>query len=338
MTANTPWSGHYDVQPAVWATAHTTQFAQPGWRYIDSACGYLSKGGSYVTLKSGKDYSIIIETIEASAIQTVNIQVAGGRSERNRTYLALEPLDSVGETGRHDSCPGQMGNHRGPGFHLLLNNDRRTEERNRWGPDPLAFPLPYRDDFESYTLDSTPKYFSDQGGIFAVAPCSQRRGKCLRQVMPRQGINWGSHPTPEPETFLGDEDWVDYQASVDAFLGDAGHAGSIFGRVGLIRQSAGRPESYELNLDENGDWSLNSYVGGAKEVLTTGHISIAPKSWHHLELRFEGSNIQALVDTKMAGQAIDSSHLNGMAGIGSGWGNSEFDNFVVQAGKRADSE
>ena len=76
MTAKTPWSGHFEIQPAIWAAAHTTQFAEPGWRYIDAACGYLAKG-SYVTLKSpdNMDYSIIIETADTSGNQTVTFQL-----------------------------------------------------------------------------------------------------------------------------------------------------------------------------------------------------------------------------------------------------------------------
>ena len=82
MYANTPWSGHYNVQSAIWVTAHTTQFAQPGWQYLDTACGYLKGGGSYVTLKAptGGDYSAIVETVAATAPQEVEFQVSGGLS------------------------------------------------------------------------------------------------------------------------------------------------------------------------------------------------------------------------------------------------------------------
>ena len=36
ILANTPWSGHYTVGTSLWAVAQTTQFAKPGWRYLDS--------------------------------------------------------------------------------------------------------------------------------------------------------------------------------------------------------------------------------------------------------------------------------------------------------------
>ena len=71
MYANTPWSGYYNVQGAIWATAHTTQFAQPGWQYLDTASGLLPQQGSFVSLKSpnGKDWSVVVETIDAKQPQ-----------------------------------------------------------------------------------------------------------------------------------------------------------------------------------------------------------------------------------------------------------------------------
>lgn len=47
--------------------AHTTQFTQPGWRYLQHGSGvdWLDGGGSYVTLTDGKQYTIIIETMDA---------------------------------------------------------------------------------------------------------------------------------------------------------------------------------------------------------------------------------------------------------------------------------
>ncbi|XP_067894824.1 galactocerebrosidase isoform X2 [Heterodontus francisci] len=63
MTADEPWSGHYEVQSPIWITAHTTQFTQPGWHYLKTV-GQLQKGGSYVALTDGKgNITIIIETM-----------------------------------------------------------------------------------------------------------------------------------------------------------------------------------------------------------------------------------------------------------------------------------
>lgn len=63
MTANEPWSGHYELTTPLWITAHTTQFTQPGWKYLKTV-GHLKSGGSYVALSDGKgSLTIIIETM-----------------------------------------------------------------------------------------------------------------------------------------------------------------------------------------------------------------------------------------------------------------------------------
>ena len=52
------------VPPTVWASAHTTQFVELGWKMLHSGSGNLAAGGSYLTMVSpaGDAVSIIIET------------------------------------------------------------------------------------------------------------------------------------------------------------------------------------------------------------------------------------------------------------------------------------
>ena len=62
MVADQPWSGAFALGKSIWVSAHTTQFAQPGWQYLNGASGYLEGNrsrGSFVTLRSPnrRDYS-----------------------------------------------------------------------------------------------------------------------------------------------------------------------------------------------------------------------------------------------------------------------------------------
>jgi O-glycosyl hydrolase len=83
--ANQPWSGRYSIGKNAWVMAQTTQFTAPGWRYLDSSSGYLGgnrANGSYVSLRSPStgDYSVVIETMDATAAQTFTASVTGGLS------------------------------------------------------------------------------------------------------------------------------------------------------------------------------------------------------------------------------------------------------------------
>lgn len=82
MLAEWPWSGYYQVEEPIWVDAHTTQFTEPGWQYLASASGYLESGASHVALRSDDtdDYSVVIETMDAAAPETVEFQVTGGLS------------------------------------------------------------------------------------------------------------------------------------------------------------------------------------------------------------------------------------------------------------------
>ena len=66
LTAVQPWSGYYEKDmPVLWATAHLTQFSQPGWRYLSDGqgSGVLPSGGFYVSLVDGDDYTLNVVKI-----------------------------------------------------------------------------------------------------------------------------------------------------------------------------------------------------------------------------------------------------------------------------------
>ena len=333
IKANTPWSGYYKVLPALWATAHTTQFAQPGWKYIDSGCGYLTDAGSFVTLKSpdgSGNYSIIIETMDTPYVhkflsgQRVTFNLTGGlstgavhvwRSNSASQFVRLADIKptngSFAITLDRDSI-------------YSLTTTTGQQKPTATAAQPSALPFPYTENFESYSVNKLPKRFSDQGGIFEVANRSDGNGKCLRQVVAQKGIEWALSKDPYPETFLGSTSWTDYEVSSDVYIEDSGFV-SIFGRVDKVLQNADPPNAYWLKVDRNGNWELKA----AKNTLASGTVLFSANAWHTLKLKFIGTNIIAFINDVQVGYICDTTYSSGMAGIGSGWNNARFDNFVV---------
>ncbi len=148
MYANTPWSGHYDVQGAIWATAHTTQFADPGWRYLDNASGQLSSG-SYVTLAApnGHDWSMVVETIHSKQPTSMKVTIEGSLGQRPAAHLGDQPAAHIRARRRHHAAQRQLHLHLRSGLalhhhhhHRSAQGHSRTAARQALSPSPTASP------------------------------------------------------------------------------------------------------------------------------------------------------------------------------------------------------
>jgi Glycosyl hydrolase family 59/Galactocerebrosidase, C-terminal lectin domain len=333
MYANTPWSGHYDIQGAIWATAHTTQFAQPGWQYLDAASGYLPESGSYVSLRStdGKNWSVILETIGAKKMQSVRFRLAGGlastevhvwETNHARTFEHVSDIRPVNGAFNYPFDPDSL--------YSLTTTTGQGKGMAEPPPD-APFPFPYANDFESTELGHAPKYLSDQDGAFEARPCVGRSGRCLEQVISAIPVAWS--PLPDPFTLAGDAHWTDYAVAADVrFLSDA--PAVVMGRIDssdVFRDGHARwPSGYVLRVRPDGAWELLSARYNQPTVtLAAGTAALDRTQWHHMELRFQGRGIEAWLDGAKLGSAEDGTHARGMFALGTEWNRVQFDNLAV---------
>jgi hypothetical protein len=333
MYANSPWSGHYTVQGTIWATAHTTQFAQPGWQYLDSASGNLPEKGSYVSLRSldKTGWSVMLETIDARQPQRVSFHLAGGLTatkvhiwETNNTLTFEHVADVPVANGGFDYTFD-------PDSLYSLTTTTGQGKGTAQPPAAKSFPLPYADDFEQTPLGHTPKYLSDQDGMFEVRDCSGRAGRCLEQVIRDKPIPWS--PLPDPFTLAGDENWTDYSVSSDVhFLSKA--PAVVMGRIDssdVFKDDKARwPSGYVLRLNPNGAWELLSAAYKQPvATLASGAVALDGGQWHRLQLSFRGTLVAALLDGKTLAAVENTAHSHGMFGLGTEWDHTQFDNLHV---------
>ncbi len=334
MIANTPWSGHYEVQSTIWVTAHTTQFADPGWQYMDSSSGHLpADAGTYISLKSPQshDWSVVVETIHAHTPQPLRFVLKNGLSagkihvwqtNAERAFAHVADLTPSENAFTYTFEPDSL--------YTLTTRDGQGKGTAQPPPDK-PFPLPYQENFDETAVNKAPKYLSDQDGAFEVHGCEQRAGRCLEQVITQKPIPWS--PLPDPFTLTGDSSRSDYSVAVDA-LHITANVVTIMGRIDSADvfkdDKALFPSGYVLQVGKDGTWRLLSAAYKVPvRVLASGSLPTR-SGWHRLALRFHADQITALIDGNQIARVRDSAHKSGMFALGTDWGRAQFDNLRVE--------
>ena len=306
--ANSPWSGAYTINDALWGYAHITQFAQPGWQFVDSASGTLAGGGDYVTLLSPSkaDFSVIADTSGATATQQVTFTLAG----LSAASVDVWRSDASAQFQKQAAVPVSGGSFtvamEQNAIYSITSTSGQTKGAAPAPPAAGAFPFPYYENYDHYgdfaRSGYRPYYHADIAATFELAQRPDGAGQCLKQVVAQPAQSWAPEPTG-PYTIVGDGAWKDYEVSVDASVETAGWA-SLIGRVNGVGTGYGTPlKAYYLTLDTTGAWGFYAGTGansaGTAETsssLATGKATLKAGAWHNLKLVFSGASIKGLID------------------------------------------
>ncbi|HEV2637427.1 MAG TPA: ricin-type beta-trefoil lectin domain protein [Actinocrinis sp.] len=344
ITAPQPWSGEYSVGESTWATAQVTQFAQPGWKFLNnnSGSGYLGgseSNGSYVTLKStnNTDYSTIIETTTATAAQTVTENVSGGLSTGTVHVWSTDvnsPSSATDFVHSQDITPsnGSYTLTLQPGYIYSITTTTGQGKGTAASPASSALALPYSDSFDQDATGSEAKYLADMQGAYQVEPCSAgRSGQCVQQMAPIKPIEWQSDS--DAYALLGDTTWSNYTVSVDVDMQQAGTV-TLLGRANTQSRPQSAQAAYQLRLSNSGAWSIakNDTSSNLTTLISGTHAGLNLNSWHTITLGFSGNTITATLDGATLGTTTDTSYTTGQVGLGVvGYQTDQFDNLKITA-------
>jgi galactosylceramidase len=337
LVADKPWSGYYFVDKGVWLTAHFTQFAKPGWYYLDSSSAVGDKF-NYVTYKkpdNSGDYSVVVVNTTDKP-QKYMFTVSGGLSKgivhpwkttETEDFVQLPAI--VPEDGAYSITlePFSV-------YSLTTTTGQQKGQPKHGVPADTHLQLPYADSFDSYATHKQPLYAHDQGGAFEVTEAGLS-GKGLRQVITADIKPGDWRGTPDPYTLFGDLEWANYNVSTDVSLeGNTGGYAYIAGRVVDSPYSNAPAVGYNLKLNGSGAWELR--LGAS--VLQSGSVNgLDAAQWHKLKLTFVNEKLSAYIDgSKIADYTIPIGGLSsGQIALGSGYHFATFDNLRIEAADSA---
>ncbi len=358
LAANEPWSGHFDVGPSLWTVAQTSQFSDPGWKYVDSASRYLTGGGTVATLRDPAtgDYSAVVETTAATGPQTLRFEVGDGLRQApvQQWSTVLESKDSA-DWFSHDATADPVV--KDGAFEVTVQPGRvytfstLTTAHKTVVPSPASAPQPYfAQSFNGFPKGVSPTWFSDMEGAFETTACPVRtavaagsgaapQGKCLSQVISEKPDVWMR--TPYPVTLVGDITWSDYDVATDVLMQDSGSVG-VAGRIVNEYNSTKLPRTntwmgYYVRVDRTGAWRLevnlpqDSVNKGATKVLASGTLDgFDPAVWHRVGISFDGDAITPVLDGHELTTVHDATYAAGQTGLTvDTWSRATFDDYAA---------
>mmetsp|Transcript_16415 Transcript_16415/g.38937 ORF Transcript_16415/g.38937 Transcript_16415/m.38937 type:complete len:903 (-) Transcript_16415:167-2875(-) len=240
MTSVEPWSGHYEVNPVIWATAHITQFTHIGWRYLATGAGsgILPRGGYYTTwvdpesddftmnfVKISRDHaSCTRPTLPEFDVEEESITVTLAASMKAPEQLQVWYSNFE----KYDSSEAPVFQHstvfvRGNKFSLQIPvgsmfTVTTIKSGSKGGfpsipPSSPSFPLDYADDFQGTPPSSNARWFADQIGSFEIHNAGDGK-KSLKQMVSQLPIGWQDKGSRGPMTLIGMREWQDIKVKV----------------------------------------------------------------------------------------------------------------------------
>ncbi|XP_051775769.1 galactocerebrosidase [Erpetoichthys calabaricus] len=358
MTAQEPWSGNYVVESPIWITAHTTQFTEPGWFYLQTV-GHLQSGGSYVALTDGLgNLTVIIETMTRNHSVCIRPPLpAYNVSAQTATFFLKGSFTTLTELQVWHSRFAFKTNNpvffeklapikvRSGTFTINLQEDEvytlttlKTGLKGNHSkpPDSQPFPKKYMDDFNVRNPNfSEAPYFADQTGVFEYFINTSDPGDhvfTLRQVLIQRPVTWVAD-ADQTISVIGDYNWQNITVSCDVYM-EAINKGGVFiaGRVtkggGEVRNAKG----VFFWVFPKGTYKVTSDIQG-NIVLAVGKSGTRAGIWHTLTLQIKGYEASGFLNGyPLWKNLLILGPKNGWAAIGTGtFEKTQFDNFLLEA-------
>ncbi|KAG9268908.1 galactocerebrosidase-like [Astyanax mexicanus] len=358
MTAQEPWSGNYVVESPIWTTAHTTQFSQPGWKYLQTV-GHLTHGGSYVALTDQKgNLTIVIETMTHDhsvcirpplppynvTAQTATFSLKGSFASLSELQLWNSKFDfkTKKPVFFQKLAPIKVSN---GSFTLDLDVDEvytvttiPTGLKGSYPEPPPSSPFPktYKDDFnvKNPSFSEAPD-FADQTGVFEYFMNLTDPGPhvyTLRQVVTQRPITWVAD-ADQTVSVIGDYSWQNMTVSCDVFM-EKENSGGVFVAARLDKGggSVRNARGIFFWVLADGTYRVTSDLSGLS-VLAEGLSGTRANTWNTLTLTVKGNFVSGELNGYLLWKnTVDLVPKNGWAAIGtSSFELAQFDNFAVQA-------